>query len=167
MTLRGVLDVVLSDPGLARVVEQAGAADLTVTAPPSVQPLVAAALAAQSPGAGVPVLVVTAGERDADRTADLAPGRYGLLEPVGPRLPPEELGLADVVVVPALAVGRDGSRLGRGGGFYDRALLHARADAVLVGVVFDEELVDAVPTEAHDVGLHAVVTPSGGWLDLG
>lgn len=97
---------------------------------------------------------------------DLAPGRYGLLEPTGPRLPPSALGDARVVVVPALAVGLDGSRLGRGAGFYDRALLHAAPDAVLVGVVFDDELLPTVPAEPHDVRLHAVVTPSGGWRDL-
>ena len=57
MTLRGVLDVVLSDPGMARVVAAAGSAELAVTAPPPVQPLVAAALAARRPGAGVPVLL--------------------------------------------------------------------------------------------------------------
>jgi transcription-repair coupling factor (superfamily II helicase) len=59
------------------VVGSTGNASLAVTAPPPVQPLVAAALAvgggsgSQQPGAGVPVLVVTAGERDADIVADL------------------------------------------------------------------------------------------------
>ncbi|MGY1779056.1 transcription-repair coupling factor [Geodermatophilus sp. SYSU D01036] len=75
MSLRGVLDVVLTDPGVARVVAAAGSAELAVTAPPPVQPLVAAALAAggRGPGgaAGVPVLLVTAGERDADAAADV------------------------------------------------------------------------------------------------
>ena len=56
-------------------------------------------------------------------TGRLAPGRFGLLEPVGPRLGPTAIGTADVVVVPALAVARDGARLGRGGGYYDRAQL--------------------------------------------
>jgi 5-formyltetrahydrofolate cyclo-ligase len=97
---------------------------------------------------------------------DLVPGRFGLLEPAGPRLPADALGGAAVVVVPALAVGRDASRLGRGAGFYDRALAHAHPDAVLVGVVFDEELRDAVPVDVHDVRLHAVVTPSAGWTYL-
>ncbi|WP_082522792.1 transcription-repair coupling factor [Geodermatophilus sp. Leaf369] len=111
MTLRGVLDVVLSDPGLARVVEQAGAADLTVTAPPSVQPLVAAALAAPSPGAGVPVLVVTAGERDADRTADLLrcflPDRRVEVFPAWETLPHERLSPRPDTVGRRLAVLRD------------------------------------------------------------
>ena len=48
-------------------------------------------------------------------TGRLAPGRFGLLEPLGPRLGPTAIGTADVVVVPALSVARDGVRLGRGG----------------------------------------------------
>jgi len=97
---------------------------------------------------------------------ELVPGRFGLLEPAGPRLPGTALGTADVVVVPALAVAADGTRLGRGGGFYDRALRHARADAVLVAVVFDDELVAELPAGEHDRRVDAVVTPSEGWLCL-
>jgi 5-formyltetrahydrofolate cyclo-ligase len=99
-------------------------------------------------------------------TGRLAPGRFGLLEPLGPRLGPTAIGTADVVVVPALSVARDGVRLGRGGGYYDRALLHARPDAVVVALVFDDELVDALPSEPHDHRVDAVVTPSGGWQAL-
>ncbi|MGY1600975.1 5-formyltetrahydrofolate cyclo-ligase [Geodermatophilus sp. SYSU D00815] len=99
-------------------------------------------------------------------TGRLAPGRYGLPEPLGPRLGATAIGAADVVVVPALAVDRRGVRLGRGGGYYDRALVHARPDAVLVAVVFDDELVDELPAEEHDRLVSAVVTPSGGWQEL-
>ncbi|MCW2533691.1 MAG: 5-formyltetrahydrofolate cyclo-ligase [Blastococcus sp.] len=99
-------------------------------------------------------------------TGRLAPGRFGLLEPVGPRLDPAALGTADVVVLPALAVSRDGVRLGRGGGYYDRALRHARPDAVLVALLFDDELVGELPAEPHDRRVTAVVTPSGGWQAL-
>ena len=98
---------------------------------------------------------------------ELLPGRFGLLEPSGPRLPGSALAEADVVVVPALAVATDGTRLGRGGGYYDRALRHARPDAVLVAVVFDDELVEGLPAGEHDRRVDAVVTPSGGWLYLG
>src|SRR3954469_19192861 len=100
-------------------------------------------------------------------TGRLTAGRFGLFEPVGPRLGPTAIGAADVVVVPALAVDRRGVRLGRGGGYYDRALVHARADAVLVTLVFDDELVDELPAEDHDRRVNAVVTPSGGWQHLG
>jgi transcription-repair coupling factor (superfamily II helicase) len=111
VSLRGVLDVVLTDPGLARVVAAAGRAELAVTAPPPVQPLVAAALAAQSPGAGVPVLVVTAGERDADATADLlrcfVPGRRVEVFPAWETLPHERLSPRADTVGRRLAVLRD------------------------------------------------------------
>lgn len=97
---------------------------------------------------------------------ELVAGRLGPAEPPGPRLPAGTLGTADVVVVPALAVARDGTRLGRGGGYYDRALRLVRPDAVLVAVVFDGELLDELPGGEHDVAVHAVVTPSGGWQEL-
>jgi 5-formyltetrahydrofolate cyclo-ligase len=99
-------------------------------------------------------------------TGRLAPGRFGLLEPVGPRLGPTAIGTADIVIVPALAVSRDGVRLGRGGGYYDRALGHARPEAVVVALVFDDELLDEVPAEPHDRRVDAVLTPSGGWQAL-
>ena len=99
-------------------------------------------------------------------TGRLTPGRHGLLEPMGPRLGPTAIGTADVVVLPALGVDRRGVRLGRGGGYYDRALLHVRPDAVLVAVVFDDEFVDELPDEPHDRRVTALVTPSGGWEAL-
>ncbi|SFF67963.1 5-formyltetrahydrofolate cyclo-ligase [Blastococcus tunisiensis] len=99
-------------------------------------------------------------------TGELETGRFGLSQPSGPRLGPTALAAAEAVVVPALAVDRSGIRLGRGGGYYDRALLHARPDAVLVTVVFDDERVDELPSEPHDRPVTAVVTPSGGWQEL-
>src|SRR6476620_4975965 len=111
VTLRGVLDVVLTDRGMARVVASAGRASLAVTAPPPVQPLVAAALAAAKPGAGVPVLVVTAGERDADQVADqlrcFAPGRRIETFPAWETLPHERLSPRADTVGRRLAVLRD------------------------------------------------------------
>ena len=99
-------------------------------------------------------------------TGELEHGRFGLYQPAGPRLGPTAIAEADAVVVPALAVDRFGIRLGRGGGYYDRALVHARPDAVLVTVVFDDERIDELPSEVHDRPVQAVVTPSGGWEDL-
>jgi 5-formyltetrahydrofolate cyclo-ligase len=100
-------------------------------------------------------------------TGRLAPGRFGQLEPVGPRLAATAIGTADIIVLPALAVARDGIRLGRGGGYYDRALRHARPGAVRVALLFDDELLDELPAEPHDERVTAVITPSGGWHDLG
>jgi 5-formyltetrahydrofolate cyclo-ligase len=95
---------------------------------------------------------------------ELAPGRRGLLEPTGPRLGLAAVAGCDVVLVPALLVDRAGNRLGKGGGSYDRAL--ARATGLTVALLHDDELVDAVPHEAHDVPVRAVATARDGLVVL-
>jgi 5-formyltetrahydrofolate cyclo-ligase len=88
----------------------------------------------------------------------------GLLEPAPPR---SDLGAeaADVVLVPALGVDRAGHRLGRGAGYYDRALTSVPTSR-LVAVVFDDELVDVLPVEPHDVDVGAALLPLGGLVHL-
>ncbi|CAM5661306.1 5-formyltetrahydrofolate cyclo-ligase [Streptomyces aurantiogriseus] len=91
-------------------------------------------------------------------------GRMALFEPVGERLGPDAVTDADVVLLPGLAVDGRGMRLGRGGGSYDRVLArlaHAGARPSLVVLLYDTEVVEHVPEEAHDRPVHAVVTPSG------
>lgn len=91
-------------------------------------------------------------------------GRMELAEPTGPRLGPDAVTGADVVLLPGLAVDGRGMRLGRGGGSYDRVLARlARAGArpALVVLLYDTEVVARVPAEAHDRPVHAVVTPTG------
>ncbi|MDR7301383.1 5-formyltetrahydrofolate cyclo-ligase [Haloactinomyces albus] len=96
----------------------------------------------------------------------LRSARYGLLEPAGTHLGQTALGDADVVLVPALAVDRNGTRLGRGGGHYDRSLPLADSRAQLIAVVSDHEFVDHLPGEAHDVRMSAVLTPERGVVPL-
>lgn len=91
--------------------------------------------------------------------ADLQPGVLGLLEPRG-TLPQLETSAIGVFLVPGVAFGRDGSRLGRGAGYYDATLSLRSPTARLVGLTFDETLTDRVPTEAHDVNVQLVATPS-------
>ena len=88
----------------------------------------------------------------------------GLSEPVGPRLGVAAISGCDLILVPALLVDRAGNRLGKGGGCYDRAL--RRTTGLTVALVNDDELVDALPREPHDVRVHAVITPSEGVLHL-
>jgi 5-formyltetrahydrofolate cyclo-ligase len=90
-----------------------------------------------------------------------APAGFGLREPAGPRLGPDAITGAELVVVPAVAVDRTGVRLGRGGGSYDRALARVGPGTLLVAVVYPEELVDRLPAEPHDVRVHAALTPDG------
>jgi 5-formyltetrahydrofolate cyclo-ligase len=69
-------------------------------------------------------------------------------------------------VVPALAVDREGVRLGRGAGFYDRSLGLAHAAARLIAMVRDDELLDHLPAESHDVPMTHAVTPGRGLVEL-
>jgi len=81
----------------------------------------------------------------------------------GPRLGLEAIGDARVIFTPALAVDHSGTRLGQGGGSYDRALARRHPDAVIVAIVNDEEYAArALPHDAHDVRVNAVITPGGG-----
>lgn len=68
---------------------------------------------------------------------------------------PEEL---DAVVVPLVAFDDAGRRLGYGGGNYDQLLPRLRADATVVGIAFDEQRVETVPCEPHDIALPRVVS---------
>ncbi|GAA5089815.1 5-formyltetrahydrofolate cyclo-ligase [Nocardia iowensis] len=94
--------------------------------------------------------------------ASLRRARFGLLEPTGEPLPTKAVGWAELILVPALAVDRRGVRLGRGAGYYDRTLAAARPDARLVAVVRDDELVDRLPEEPHDLRMGWALTPRGG-----
>ena len=100
------------------------------------------------------------------RPGQLAAARFGLLEPVEPWLPPTALAEASVVLVPALAVDRTGARLGRGRGFYDRTLMLRDPDARLIAVIRDEELLDELPHEPHDVPMTHALTPGRGLVEL-
>lgn len=93
--------------------------------------------------------------------------------PRGLREPPPDAGLGldavasvELIVVPALAVGLDGGRLGRGAGCYDRALARVPAGVPIVALVYDDDIMTGVPTEPHDRPVTDVVTPTGGWQTL-
>jgi len=83
----------------------------------------------------------------------------GIAEPEGDLLGVSALSSVDFVIAPALAVDVEGNRLGRGAGYYDRALAHANAP--LCALLFAGEIVDALPHEEHDVPMDMVVTPTG------
>lgn len=94
------------------------------------------------------------------RDASFVAKRYGVPEPD----PEVSTGVCvseiDVVLVPGMAFDRAGRRLGRGGGFYDR-FLALIPQAVRIGIAFEEQVVDRVPSESHDQSIDLLVTPSG------
>lgn len=94
------------------------------------------------------------------KMGDWEPGRHGLRGPAAdaPIVPIEEVG---AVLVPGLGFDMRGSRLGRGGGFYDRLLARLPASAVRIGVATRQRVVDRVPAEAWDQTLDVLVTETG------
>ncbi|MBB5962660.1 5-formyltetrahydrofolate cyclo-ligase [Planomonospora venezuelensis] len=92
----------------------------------------------------------------------LAPGRFGIMEPVDARRGVDAIRTAALVIVPALAVDRStGVRLGRGGGSYDRALARVGPNVPTVALLHEGELLDGVPAEAHDRAVRYAASPSG------
>jgi len=91
----------------------------------------------------------------ADRE-ELVIGRFGILEPRADA-PPAGISF-DLILVPGIAFDRNGGRLGRGRGYYDRFL--ACASGFVSGVCFDDQLVSEVPCEPHDARMDAIITPS-------
>lgn len=72
-----------------------------------------------------------------------------------PIVPAETL---DMIIVPLVAFDRAGARLGYGGGCYDRYLSTLRPDCHIVGIAFEEQRVDRVPTDAHDLPLPNIIS---------
>lgn len=88
----------------------------------------------------------------------LAPDRFGIPSPVTEPWPDT----IDLMLVPALAFDRQGCRLGRGGGFYDRALADYNGESV--GVIRDAFVLDELPVEAHDKKVGFLVTEKGVYI---
>jgi 5-formyltetrahydrofolate cyclo-ligase len=92
---------------------------------------------------------------------DLVRNSFGIYEPIPAAI---DVASASAILIPALRVGRDGSRLGRGAGYYDRALANvptrATGGPIRICLVFDDEVDESVPSEAHDALMDLIVTPS-------
>lgn len=89
--------------------------------------------------------------------APLYEAGFGTLAPsdLAPRSEP------DLILMPLLGFDRTGTRLGYGGGYYDRTLASMRKKPMLVGLAFGAQGLDYIPREAHDIPLDAVVTEDG------
>lgn len=93
-----------------------------------------------------------------EKLAQCAPKRP--LEPIGDTLDATALQRADIILVPALTVDLNGHRIGQGGGWYDRALLHAAPSAPRMAILWDDEIASHnLLHEEHDVAMTHVITP--------
>ncbi len=117
-------------------------------------------------GRGVRVILpVLRDDSDLDWAAltpgEWRPGPFGLVEPTARPLGVDAIQDADLIVCPGIAGTRHGRRLGRGGGSFDRALARALPVSLRCLLLYDEEVLDDVPTEQHDQLVDVIVTPGG------
>lgn len=84
----------------------------------------------------------------------------GVPEPTGTRLGRDAIASADLLFIPAAAIARDGTRLGWGRGYYDRALAQLAPGIPVYAVIYDAEVVDSVPHDTHDMPVTGIVTPT-------
>ena len=90
---------------------------------------------------------------------DIFTGKFGISEP-GRACAEIPLNQFDLILVPGMAFDLKGNRLGRGKGFYDRIL--AAASGIKCGVAYDFQVLETLPTEAHDARVTFVFTPARG-----
>ncbi len=97
-----------------------------------------------------------------DPLTQVQAARFGIREPVEGCLQ-VSLNRLDLILVPGVAFDLHGRRLGRGTGYYDRLLSPFRGKTC--GVAFDEQVVNELPVESHDVLLNCILTPTR-WCEL-
>lgn len=88
------------------------------------------------------------------------PGLFGMPQPTADVLGPIAINDVGLIVVPAACVDRSGMRMGSGRGYFDRTLGSMERCPPVYAVIFDNELVDSVPSEVHDKRVDGVVTPN-------
>ncbi len=93
-----------------------------------------------------------------DSAVDFVAGRFGIPEPVGsePLTPAHYDSL--IVFVPGVLFDRRGNRLGRGGGWYDRALSELGSRGIFVGLAYGFQVVESLPAESWDQSMHFIIT---------
>lgn len=102
---------------------------------------------------------------------ELAVGMYKILEPrielrhlPEHRMRPQDL---DLIMVPGVAFDRQGGRTGHGKGYYDKLLQHARPEAPLVGLAFECQLFEEIPTMSHDIFMDLVISEAAAYPGRG
>lgn len=86
-------------------------------------------------------------------------GAFGIPEPLGEILSPLAVGEVGLMLIPAAAVDRRGVRLGWGKGYFDRSLGSMGARPPVFAIVHDDEVLESLPSDSHDVPVAGFVTP--------
>ena len=108
---------------------------------------------------GVPVVVSARGggkkelaiSQITDRKIQLENGPYGISQPKAAEIKPIACGDMDLILVPGVAFDKNGNRLGRGKGYYDRFLKELPKRAFTIGLCFDFQVVEFIPKLPHDI----------------
>jgi len=93
-----------------------------------------------------------------DPATELAQGTFGVWEPIPEAVRPVPLDELDLVLVPGLAFDQTGKRLGHGQGYFDRFLARLPVTTQTVGLCFDLQLLDHLPTRSHDQTVQTVLS---------
>lgn len=80
-------------------------------------------------------------------------GAFGIIEPIGEVI---DIKSIDLIIVPGVAFDKNLNRLGRGKGYYDRLLINS--NAFFVGVGYDLQVLEDIPTEPHDIKMNCIIT---------
>ena len=93
---------------------------------------------------------------DVKSVKELKEGAFGILEPIGDKIKPEQI---DMVVLPGIAFDATGNRIGFGRGYYDRFLKKVK-NVSRIALAFDFQIVDKIPSTKPDVRVHKIITES-------
>ena len=99
----------------------------------------------------------------------LSPNIYGIPEPVNGKWKGRSPVGLDLILMPLVGFDKEGNRLGMGGGYYDRTLAYLNRRQhwrrpLLLGVAYEFQKVEQLPTEAWDIPLHGIITESSLYL---
>lgn len=90
--------------------------------------------------------------------SELSPGVMGIPEPNVPQERQREINDIDLVIMPGVAFDPKGNRLGYGAGYYDKLLSGLTRQTPLIAIAYEEQIVDCIPHEPHDIRVHTIVT---------
>ena len=96
----------------------------------------------------------------ANDSDEVSEGLYGLPEPTGEVLGPIAVNDVDLMIIPAAAIDRTGTRLGWGRGYFDKTIGSMEKCPPVYAVIYDSEVLDSLPREVHDQPVDGNVTPT-------
>ena len=91
-------------------------------------------------------------------TENLIRSPMGILEPDPSKHVKTNAIEIDFIIVPGIGFSRDGTRLGRGGGYYDRYLATSSEQTLKIGVAFSLQIIDVIPAQPHDIPVDHLIT---------